>query len=562
MKKILFLFVVILIFSCKSDNNVKSIDSKDYFGNFNKIEPITENSMISKDDWYKNATFYHIWVNSFNDSDDDDYGDIRGIIDKLDYLNDGNPNTHNDLGVTAIWLSPIFDCYGKSPSMHGYDTVDYYKINNLFGTEEDVVTLLKEAHKRGIRVIFDYVPNLVCMVHPWFLDAVNGGKKRNWFIWEQNPSKEWEQAWGGGKWTNVWHKTKKGYYYGAYSRFMPDLNFNNKEVRQEMANVLIYWLNKGFDGIRVDSARYIFEDGPKRAADVPRTHDFYKQMRAKILNEYSKFNTSKMMVAEVWSSSEIIRKYYGDGNDEFNMSFDFPLTNYIRATVKRGEKSEGKILELDNYLKSQIATYPQGFRSGTFLSNHDLAGSRPFTDYDGDIKKCIIAQCFNLLLPGTPFIYYGNEIAMPDGKMKGDGKMRTKMEWNVVEKQNLEKDSVLSWTRYLVQVRNTFDAIRNGSYQKIKTSNPNVFAFLRSIEGESVFVVINFKNEKTDVYLDFTDTKIKEDAVSLIIGTNYNGDTSIVGEKYKNFLINNIPPKGIRVYSVGSDKQLIAKDIE
>ena len=143
-----------------------------------EIKPSSDNSLKVDKDWYKDAIFYHIWVRAFSDSDGDGYGDLKGIIQKLDYLNDGNPDTKTDLGIDAIWLSPIFESYNKGRTMHAYDTIDHYKINEKFGSNEDMDTLLKEAHKRGIKVIFDYIPNHISSFHPWFLDSVSGGNKK------------------------------------------------------------------------------------------------------------------------------------------------------------------------------------------------------------------------------------------------------------------------------------------------------------------------------------------------------------------------------------------------
>ncbi|HOV14266.1 MAG TPA: alpha-amylase family glycosyl hydrolase, partial [Spirochaetota bacterium] len=254
------ILLIITILSCKTNSNSKeNISVK-----INEISPNNENSLKLEKDWYKDAFFYHIWVRAFNDSNNDGFGDIKGIIEKLDYLNDGNPETKNDLGIDAIWLSPIFESFGKGTSIHAYDTIDHYKINEKFGTNDDLELLLKEAHKRRIKVVFDFIPNHISAFHPWFLNAIDEGDKKDWFIWSKNPDKNYGLAWGGGKWSDVWHKVikNKSYFYGCFHRSMPDINSENQNAKNAINNVLIYWLNKGFDGARIDAARYIYEDGP------------------------------------------------------------------------------------------------------------------------------------------------------------------------------------------------------------------------------------------------------------------------------------------------------------
>ncbi len=555
------LFFIFLFFTILFTLSLTAEDG-DYFKNLKEINPDPNSSLKSQNDWHKDAVFYHIWVKSFNDSDGDGFGDINGIVQKLDYLNDGNPETNSDLGVNAIWLSPIFESFGKGATIHAYDTIDHYKINEKFGTNEDVETLLKEAHKRGVRIIFDYIPNHISAYHPWFTDSINGGEKKDWFVWNKNPDQNYAQAWGGGKYTDVWHKVlkNKSYFYGAFHRSMPDLNFENERVKTEMANVLIYWLNKGFDGARVDAARYIFEDGPKKQADVPRTLNFFSEMRKNILDKYNPTGYSKIISGEVWTSGDIIKKYYGERNDRFHMCFDFPLTQLIRNAVYAGEKSTLKVKELNNYIIEQIKTYPAGYRSATFLNNHDNVVSRPMTDYEKKEPKAILAFALNSLLPGTPFVYFGNELGMENGPGSGDLRFRTDMEWDKLDAMEKNGDSILSWYKYLIKLRNSSDSIRNGDYREIKTSDTKVLAFTRNFDGKTKLVIVNFKKDAATVSLDFSGSEIKEGNLFLILGNLYNGDTNNIGEKYKNFLADKIPSFGVRVYSFNENDKFIAKD--
>lgn len=496
-----------------------------------KVEPENDTSMKADDGWYKDAVFYHLWIKGFADSNGDGVGDLQGIINKLDYLNDGNPATKNDLGITAIWLSPVFDCDYKGDNMHGYDTVDYYKINPLFGTNADLDMLLKEAHKRGIRIIFDYIPNHVSDKHSWFLDAKAGGPKKKWFIWEKKPSTEWHSAWGGGSWRNVWHPWKGEFYYGAFWKGMPDINFRNKDARTAMTNVLIYWLNKGFDGVRMDAVRYLYENGPGKGADQPETHEFFKKTRT-LIDGYTATGYAKMAVCEAWSDVNVIKDYYGNGHNEFNMAFDFPLVDIIRNAVASGSSS--RVKEIGNYILQEQKLYPEGFRNATFLNNHDEAADRPGTLYKGDAAKIKLAGALSLLLPGTPFIYYGTEFGMKDGEMSGDIRHRTNVDWSEEAKQGSDPASIFSEYRNLINVRTTHEAIRDGDFTVVKTDNDKVLAFTRSSAGDKMLVVFNFNATPVNVALTIEGTP------TLVDGTgtpDSNGIKQIAGTGYGVFLV-------------------------
>lgn len=480
-----------------------------YLTNLNKILPDTENSKTASEEWYKDAVFYHIWVKAFNDSNGDRIGDIKGITKKLDYI--------KGLGANAIWLSPILDCAFKGSEMHGYDTIDFYKINPKFGTKEDLAELLKEAHKKGIKIVFDFVPNLTSENHPWFIEAKKGGAKKSWYVWEKEPSQSWDRAWGGGSWQDVWNRWGDEYYYSAYNGMMPDLNFRNSEVRDEIANVLIYWLNFGFDGARVDSARYLFENGPGMAADQKETHDYYKALRKEVIDKYSAAGHGKMMVAESWTQFETIRDYYGDGKDEFQMSFDFPRAGKIADVVNMSSGAAAGIVE--NYIKMQDEYYPAGYRAATFLCNHDLVASRPATLYSKSEEKQIVAAALLMFLPGTPFIYYGNEVGIADGNYDGDMKMRTAMEW---EKATGENAVLKKYTEF-AHKRSERNSVKRGNFRRISSDKKELLVFEREYEGEKTVVVINFgeKADSVEVKYDFGGQfEIKSKESSLTVEQN------------------------------------------
>lgn len=548
MRKIFYLFFIFLIFSCKTTIKQNN-ESENYFGNFNKLSPNSELSLKSDKNWYKDTVFYHIWVKAFNDSNGDGIGDIKGITQKLDYL--------VDLGINGIWLSPIFDCFYKGDNMHGYDTIDYYKINPKFGTEEDVIELIKEAHKRGIRIIFDYVVNHSSNMHPWFLDSKENGEKRDWYVWNKQPQKKndkkkWGRPWeSGGKWTSVWHKEGDSFYYGAFSRSMPDLNLKNRATREAMANVLVYWLDKGFDGIRIDAARYIVEDGPEEAADRPDTHLFFKKLRKDILDLYDQYGFSKMMVAESWTDANKILPYYGDGSDEFHMCFDFPYAYSIIDVVKAGFKSSSKVNNFSNYMEFLHFTYPENGQPGTFLSNHDNVASRPMSEYKNNKKRAILAFALNIFAKGSPFVYFGNEIGMTNGEgVKGDMRFRTPFKWDMVDEQKKDKDSIFNWHKRLIDLKRSYKALRVGYYKRVLSSDPKVLSFLRYYNDEYILIVVNFKEEPANVILDFSGLNLDNRKLNLLLGDKANDDKEITDTNKKDVKINNIPDLSFKVFKL------------
>ena len=255
-------------------------------------------SETSGKDWWNTSTFYEIFVRSFKDSNGDGIGDFKGITSQLDYLNDGDPNSHSDLGISGIWLMPIM----PSPSYHGYDVIDYMSVNPQYGTMADFKELVQECHKRGIRVIIDFVINHTSSENPWFKQAVAGNKGfENWYVWSDSQPRE-SGPWG----ENVWHKASNGrYYYGVFTADMPDLNYRNPMVTQMMEMVTKYWLEDvGLDGFRVDAARYLFEDGVSKQ-DTKDTIEWFQNWRSYL----KPINPQAFTVGEVWAETYVQKKY-------------------------------------------------------------------------------------------------------------------------------------------------------------------------------------------------------------------------------------------------------------
>lgn len=454
--------------------------------------------------WTRGAVFYEVFVRSFKDSNGDGIGDLKGLISKLDYLNDGNPATHQDLGVDALWLMPIF----KSPSYHGYDTTDYRVINPDYGTNQDFALLLSEAHRRGIRVIVDFVMNHTGSDHPWFVDSASSpsSAKRNWYVWNPvNPG--WTQPWGSNQ---TWHPKNGAYFYGIFWEGMPDLNYRNAGVRKEMNAIASYWLNQGVDGFRLDATRYLIEDGPGAGqADVPETHAFWKGFSAHVRT----VKPDAMLVAENWTDTPIIAKYFGStgvvaGGDELPMNFNFPLSSAIFNSVQSGNAAPivSKIAEM-----SQV--YPAGINDAPFLTNHDQV--RLATQLQNNRSRLRSAASILMTLPGAPFLYYGEEVGILNGPTGGDESKRTPMPWDNtanggfttgrpwfefapgrptanVALQTSDPSSLLAHYRSLIAARKSSAALMQGSIQMLSQSGTSpVLAFVRKTAQETVLVVHN-----------------------------------------------------------------------
>jgi alpha-amylase len=445
--------------------------------------------------WWNDTVFYEIFVRSFYDSNGDGSGDINGIIEKLDYLNDGNPKTTTDLGVTGLWLMPIH----PSPSYHGYDVTDYYAVNKDYGTLDDFKRLVEEAHKRGIRIIIDLVLNHTSIDHPWFQESRDpNSAKRNWYIWSA------EKPDYRGPWDEqVWYQTTSGYYYAIFWSGMPDLNYTNPEVTTEMQNVANYWLkDMGVDGFRLDAARYLIEDGETQA-DTPETHAWWQNFRL----DYKSVNPQAMTVGEVWETNSAVEDYLR-GN-ELDLAFNFDLASQILEKVNGGYG-----LQLRNDIRSTVDTFKEGTYA-TFLTNHDQ--DRVMTQLGVDWAEAKLAATVLLTTPGTPFIYYGEEIGMQG--LKPDELIRTPMQWTTdkyagftsgklpwetvnkdyeqvnVATETADPESLLSLYRTLIQLRNNHVALRTGSFVPVDTDAKGLLTFLRTCNEETVLVIINLSDK-------------------------------------------------------------------
>jgi alpha-amylase len=443
-------------------------------------------------DWKRGAVCYEIFVRSFYDSDGDGIGDLNGLIEKLDYINDGTPDMRRDLGARCIWLMPV----ASSPSYHGYDVKDYYRVNPEYGTNEDFKRLVAEAHRRGIRVLVDMVLNHASSEHPYFKDALLNPSSpyRNWFRWA-TPKPESKGPWG----QEAWHRSpvRDEYYYGVFWSGMPDLNYDHRAVREEAKKIATFWLEEmGADGFRLDAIPYLVEEGT-RLAGAPGTHAFLREYAAHV----RRVAPNAYTIGEVWDSVAAMLPYYPD---QLDACFAFAASDALLNAVRSGS-AKGL---LEPYLQLQRAVPAE--RWSPFLRNHDQ--TRTMTELGGDMARTKMAITLLLTLPGLPYVYYGEEIGMTGNKP--DPRLRTPMHWTRgpaagftrgaaweplqpdsmtanVEAQDADPTSLLNLHRRLIHLRAANEALGGGELVPLTTSSDAVAAYVRRAGDRAVLVIAN-----------------------------------------------------------------------
>ncbi len=513
-------------------------------------------SMPVSTDWYQRAVFYEVLVQAFFDSNDDGHGDLRGLAAKLDYL--------QWLGVDCLWLPPFYD----SPRRDGgYDIRDYYQVAPEYGTTDDFVDLVDAAHARGIRVITDLVLNHTSDTHKWFNESRSDpdGPYGDYYVWRDADTEyagvriifsDTESS----NWT--FDPVRQQFYWHRFYSHQPDLNYDSPAVQDEMLNVVRFWLDLGIDGFRLDAVTYLFEREGTDCANLPETHAYLQRLRKTIDAEYP----GRIMLAEanLWPSELV--DYFGDpdtGGNECHMAFHFPLMPRIFMAVR--QESRTPISEIIK----ETPAIPFGCQWGTFLRNHDELTLEMVTgeerDYmhehyaedprgrlNGGIRRRLapllssdrgqikLFTSLLLSLPGSPVLYYGDEIGMGDNIWLTDRDgVRTPMQWSVdrnggfsrcdpnklylpvnagwvygyqavnVERQSDQPDSLLQWTRQMLAVRRKYRALAQGTFEDLGGSNPSVLAFLREHaddEGniETVLCVHNLSRHPQPVQLSLS----------------------------------------------------------
>ena len=454
--------------------------------------------------WARGVT-YEVFVRSFQDSNGDGIGDLPGLTSRLDYLNDGDPLSDTDLGVDRLWLMPI----NPSPSYHGYDVTDYATVNPEYGTESDFDLFVAEAGKRGIEVVMDLVLNHTSDKHPWFVKGKRGGTFEERYIWRAERPAGWGRPWEPA--ANVWHGLGERFYYGLFWEGMPDLNFASAAVADEMIGYAKGWAARGVRGFRLDAARYLVENGPGDAqADQPETHAFWRRLRAELGDDV-------LLLGEAWTVLPVTRTYFGDG-DELQQVFAFDRATALRDGLRLG--SAGAFIA--SLCDESAVASPGGFAS--FVQNHDLdrlpsvLGGLTPSSRD---SRLALAATLLLTLPGSPTIYYGEELGLPNGVASGDLGKRLPMRWDFgpangfttassawmadsadksvrdVTAQLADPTSLTSHYRRLIALRRNRLSVSEGAFQRLDVvgSGGSLVAFERRHGDERTVIVANFADE-------------------------------------------------------------------
>ena len=497
-------------------------------------------------DWYKDAVFYELHVRAFQDSDGDGNGDFRGLIDRLDYL--------KELGVDCLWLLPFFASPGRDD---GYDVADYLTVHPSYGSLGDVVAFIDAAHARGLKVMTDLVLNHTSDQHAWFQAARQPDSPlRDFYVWSDTDQKyqdariiftDTERS----NWT--WDPVAGAYYWHRFFSHQPDLNYDNPEVLTEMLKVIKFWLDLGIDGFRADAVPYLIEREGTNCENLPETHDILKTIRAYI----DEFYPGRVLLAEANQWPADVRPYFGDG-DEFHMAFNFPVMPRMFMALRREDRTP--IVEIMN----RTPKIPDAAQWGLFLRNHDELTLEMVADderdymyaeyakdprmklnlgirrrlaplLDGGRDEIELMHAILFSLPGSPVLYYGDEIAMGDNVYLGDRDgVRTPMHWTGdrnggfsradfaqlylpplmdpvygfqavnVEAQLRLPTSLLRWLRRFIELRKEHPVFGVGDYRVLRPENPKIFAHIRSHSEDIILCVHNLARTAQAVELDLS----------------------------------------------------------
>ena len=504
------------------------------------------NIIFEEPDWYKDAIIYELHVRAFYDRDGDGIGDFRGLTEKLDYL--------QDLGITAIWLLPFYPSPLKDD---GYDIADYTGIHENYGNLRDFKLFLREAKKRGLRVITELVINHTSDQHPWFQRARRsppGSNYRDYYVWSHDPKKYREtriifQDFESSNWT--WDPVAQAYYWHRFYSHQPDLNFDNPAVKREIIRAMDFWLKMGVDGLRLDAVPYLYEREETNCENLPETHLFLKELRRHVDAKFA----NRMFLAEANQWPEDSAAYFGEG-DECHMAFHFPLMPRMFMALRM----EDRFPIVD--ILQQTPAIPETCQWALFLRNHDELTLEMVTDEERDYmyrvysqdpqarinlgirrrlapllgnhrRRIEIMKSILFAMPGTPVLYYGDEIGMGDNIFLGDRDgVRTPMQWSPdrnagfsransqrlylpviidpeyhyeavnVESQQNNPLSLLWWMKRLISQRKHHKALSRGTIEFLFPENPKVLTFIRRYGKEIILVVNNLSRFVQYVELD------------------------------------------------------------
>jgi maltose alpha-D-glucosyltransferase/alpha-amylase len=512
--------------------------------------------------WYKDAIIYELHVKTFCDSNGDGVGDFRGLISKLDYL--------AGLGVTCLWLLPFYESPLRDD---GYDIAHYERVHPLYGSLSDFDQFVDAAHQRGLQVVTELVLNHTSDRHPWFQAARRapvGSPKRDFYVWS-NTDQRYRDApvifrdVEASNWS--WDPVAAAFYWHRFFAHQPDLNFDNPSVRRAVMKVMRFWLARGVDGLRLDAVPYLFEREGSNCENLPETHQFVKRIRADVDRRFE----HRILLAEANHWPADVRPYFGDG-DECHMAFYFPLMPRLFMALKREDAS----LIVD--IVSQTLNLPPNCQWAVFLRNHDELTLSAVTDEERDFlyraygaeprmrlnhgirrrlaplldnqrRRLDLAYALLLSLPGSPVIYYGDEIGMGDTIQLGDRDgVRTPMQWTSevhggfsseratpvlplveepmysyrvlnVDAEERDSSSLLNWIKRLIRVRRRARALSRGSIDFVVCDNPRVLAFLRQEDDEQVLVTANLSGSAQSVEVQCPRGGTVVDVIDMIDGT-------------------------------------------
>jgi maltose alpha-D-glucosyltransferase/alpha-amylase len=496
-------------------------------------------------DWYKDSIIYQLHVRTFCDSNGDGIGDFRGLQHRLDYL--------QELGVNTIWLLPFY----PSPLRDdGYDIADYCSVHTSYGTLDDFKSFLAAAKARGIRVIIEMVMNHTSDQHPWFQEARSSvdNPKRDWYVWSDtdNRYRHARIIFLDTELSNwAWDPISKSYYWHRFFSHQPDLNFDNPAVREAVWDVMKFWLELGVDGFRLDAVPYLVEREGTSCENLPETHAILRDLRKRLDQSFP----GRMLLAEANQWPADVRAYFGEG-DEFHMAFHFPLMPRMFMALKLEDRKP--VIEI----LQRTPQIPESCQWCIFLRNHDELTLEMVTDIerdymydeyardktmrinlgirrrlapllDNDRRRIELLNGLLMSLPGTPIVYYGDEIGMGDNIYLGDRNgVRTPMQWNAqwnsgfsaadperlyspvisnpvygyqainVDSQRRSAHSLLSWMKRLIQVRKTSQVFSRGSIEFLNPSNHRVLAYVRELGNSRVLTVNNLSDTAQAVELD------------------------------------------------------------
>jgi maltose alpha-D-glucosyltransferase/alpha-amylase len=507
-----------------------------------------DHAMEQNENWYQNAVFYELYIRAFSDGNGDGHGDFRGAIDKLDYV--------KSLGVDCIWILPM---YPSPLADDGYDIADYRDIHPDYGTLEDFKAFLDAAHERGLRVVTDLVMNHTSDQHPWFQEARRDPSSpyHEYYVWSET-GEEYPDAriifvdYESSNWT--YDEVAGKYFWHRFFHTQPDLNYDNPAVHEEILDIVRFWLDLGVDGFRADAIVYLYEREGTNCDNLPETHAFLKKVRRVMDEEYP----GRVLIAEANQWPEDVLPYFGDG-DEFHMCFHFPVMPRLYMALKQGDKTA--IVDI----LDRTPAIPAGTQWLTFLRNHDELTLEMVTPeerqwmweqyapeprmrqnlgirrrllplLDNSRHRWLLLNALLLSLPGSPIIYYGDEIGMGDNIMLKDRNgCRTPMQWSAeinagfssaektylpvnndeqfgyetvnVAAQDEDRGSYLWATRFLLAARRNTPALQHGEMEMLPIDNPAVLAYWRTTGDDRLLCIYNLGPQQQSLSLDLRDNR-------------------------------------------------------